>query len=126
MKLNLIMVFGLAAGLAVTAETAQAQTVTAFKTGEKTTGMTKQCFYEALGSGYTRTISRVAICPLSIRVRTQPPRPPPEPATITAFKTGEKTTGMTKQCFYEALGSGYTRTISSVAICPLSIRVRRN
>ena len=31
---------------------------------------------------------------------------------------------MTKQCFYDALGSAYTRTISSIALCPLSIKVR--
>ena len=43
--------------------------------------------------------------------------------TITAFKTGEKTTGMTKQCVYNGLGNEYTRTISSVALCPLSIQV---
>ena len=46
-----------------------AQTVTAFKTGERTTGMTKQCFYDALGSAYTRTIGAVELCPLSIQVR---------------------------------------------------------
>ncbi|PYO47149.1 MAG: hypothetical protein DMD72_10770, partial [Gemmatimonadetes bacterium] len=39
--------------------------------------------------------------------------------TVTAFNTGEETTGMTKQCFYDALGSAYTRTISSIALCPL-------
>ena len=42
----------------------------------------------------------------------------------TAFKTGERTTGMTKQCFYDALGSAYTRTIGAVELCPLSIQVR--
>ena len=31
---------------------------------------------------------------------------------------------MTKQCFYDALGSAYARTISSIALCPLSIKVR--
>ena len=44
--------------------------------------------------------------------------------TVTAFNTGEETTGMTKQCFYDALGSAYTRTISSIELCPLSIQVR--
>ena len=44
--------------------------------------------------------------------------------TVTAFKTGERTTGMTKQCFYDALGSEYTRTVKSYAICPISIKVR--
>ena len=106
-----------------------AQTVTAFNTGEETTGMTKQCFYDALGSAYTRTISSIALCPLSIQVRLSPTpartlTPEPETRTVTAFKTGEETTGMTKQCFYDALGSAYTRTISSIELCPLSIQVR--
>ena len=43
--------------------------------------------------------------------------------TVMGFKTGEKTTGMAKQCFYSALGSAYTETVSSVALCPLSIKV---
>jgi len=101
-----------------------AQTVTAFKTGEVTTGMTKQCFYDALGNAYTRTIGSIELCPLSIQVQMRPtPVAQPEMRTVTAFKTGEHTTGMTKQCFYDALGSEYTRTIGSVDLCPLSIEV---
>jgi len=104
-----------------------AQTVTAFKTGEQTTGMTKQCFYDALGNEYTRTIGSVELCALSIQVQLSPTparAPEPETRTVTAFKTGEQATGMTKQCFYDALGNQYTRTIGSVELCPLSIRVR--
>ena len=101
-----------------------AQTVTAFKTGEVTTSMTKQCFYDALGNAYTRTIGSIELCPLSIQVQTRPtPAAEPEKYAVTAFKTGEQTTGMTKQCFYDALGSEYTRTIKSVELCPLSIQV---
>ena len=44
--------------------------------------------------------------------------------TVTAFKTGEITTGMTKQCFYDYIGNGYTRTVRSVELCPLTIQVR--
>lgn len=108
-----------------------AQEITAFKTGEKTTGMTKQCFYDALGSEHTRTLKSIELCPLSIRVRNSarstPPSQPSEPArprTITAFKTGEQTTNMTKQCYYKALGSEYTQTVRSIELCPLSIQVK--
>ena len=118
-------------GLAAFHQAASAQTVMAFKTGEQTTGMTKQCYYEALGNSYARTVSSVSLCPLSIQVPTVPSVQAPaaptytqQPRTITAFKTGEQTTGMTKQCFYDALGSSYTRTVSSVSLCPLSIQVR--
>ena len=41
----------------------------------------------------------------------------------TAFKTGERTTGMTKQCYYTYLGSQYTITINAVGMCPLTIEV---
>ena len=109
-----------------------AQQMTAYKTGEQTTGMTKQCIYDALGSTYTTTIKAVELCPLSIKVERRTAAPPapttpatPPPSTITARLTGEKTTGMTKQCFYEYLGSEYTRTISSVALCPLSAQFSR-
>lgn len=113
-------------------EALSGQTVLALKTGEETTGMTKQCFYNALGNVYTRTVRSIDLCPLSIQVtliprqnQSTPTAPqPPRPVTLLAFKTGERTTGMTKQCFYEALGSVYTRTMSSTALCPLSIRVR--
>ncbi|CAN5828094.1 hypothetical protein BH23GEM3_BH23GEM3_17300 [soil metagenome] len=111
--------------------TLSAQSVTAFKNGEQTTGMTKQCFYNALGNGHTRTISSTALCPMSIQVQFSPGRPPTppspqptQPGTVTAFKTGERTTGMTRQCFYDALGNSHTRTISSTALCPMSIQVK--
>lgn len=117
--------------LVLAAHPAKAQTVTAFKTGEQTTGMTKQCFYTALGNAYTLTTSSVKLCPLTVQVRlpatpdtvTRGASPLPPPA-LTAFKTGEQTTGMTKQCFYSALGNSYTKTISSVELCPLSVQVR--
>lgn len=107
---------------------AEAQTVTAFKTGEVTSGMSKQCFYDALGSQYIRTISSVAMCPLSIQVPSPGSSqmyspPPPKKSGGTAFKTGENVTGMTKQCYYNYLGSTRVITISSVAICPLTIQV---
>ena len=72
-----LMVVALAA---VATEGLMAQTVTAFKTGERTTGMTKQCYYKFGVNEYTRTIRAVALCPLSIRVRiASPPSPRPRP-----------------------------------------------
>jgi hypothetical protein len=110
-----------------------AQNITAFKTGEQVTGMTKQCIYSGLGNQYVRTINSVTLCPLSIQVSNpssnynntynQPTYNQPIRSSITAFKTGENTTGMTKQCIYSGLGNTYVQTISSVALCPLSIQV---
>lgn len=41
----------------------------------------------------------------------------------TAFYVGERQTGLTKQCFYDYAGNGYTITIKSYAICPMTIEV---
>jgi len=41
-----------------------------------------------------------------------------------ALKTGEAATGLTKQCFYDALGNAYTRTVAAVDLCPPTVRVR--
>ena len=43
-------------------------------------------------------------------------------AAVTCFKTGERTSGMNKICFYDCLGSEVAITISNVALCPLSIK----
>lgn len=110
-----------------------AQSVLAMKTGETRTGLTRQCFYEALGNAYTHTVGSVTPCPLTLEVRLPPtrgaaaaePSPPSSARTVTAFKTGERTTGLTRQCIYDALGNAYTRTVSSVDPCPLRVRVRR-
>ena len=47
----------------------------------------------------------------------------PDAFAGTAFLVGERTTGMTKQCYYDYLGSEYVRTIKSTQLCPLSIQV---
>jgi len=119
-----------AVGTLLAPSQANAQTITAYKTGEVSSGMTKQCIYDGLGSTYTRTISSVALCPLSIQVSRPSPTTdnqirPPSGGSITAYKSGEVVTGMTKQCIYDGLGNTYTRTISSVALCPLTIQVSR-
>jgi len=116
------------AGTSLTSCPAAAQT-TAFSSGESVSGMTKQCFYSFGADTYTKTISATSLCPLSIVVPSTPKSPQyqytsPPPGNITAFKSGEMTSGMTKQCFYSFGANQYTRTISSTALCPLSIQVQ--
>jgi hypothetical protein len=41
----------------------------------------------------------------------------------TAFFKYERTTGMTKQCVYDYLGSEYTITLRCIDLCPLTIEV---
>lgn len=40
----------------------------------------------------------------------------------TCFNSGEETSGMNKICYYDCLGGTKAITISSVKLCPLSIR----
>lgn len=41
---------------------------------------------------------------------------------VTCFKSGEQVSGMNKICYYNCLGSGAAITISSVSLCPLTIK----
>ena len=43
-------------------------------------------------------------------------------ASTLCFKTGESSSGMTKICYYDCLGSPAAITIGSTQLCPLSIR----
>lgn len=58
----------------------------------------------------------------------EPPASPPKPIRLaqntTCFKTGENQPpgSMTKICYYDCLGSPVAITISSVQLCPLSIK----
>ena len=40
----------------------------------------------------------------------------------TAFLKGERTSGMTKICYYEFAGNEYAITVRSFELCPLNIR----
>lgn len=104
-----------------------AQDITAFKTGEEATGMTRQCYYAFGTTKYTKTIQAVQLCPLSIAVSLSNPSKVDTAharrSAITAYKTGEETTGMTKQCFYAFGATKYTHTVQAVQLCPLSIMI---
>lgn len=42
------------------------------------------------------------------------------PPTVTGFLKSEVTTGMTKQCFYDVVGSVHTVTQAAASLCPLT------
>ncbi len=98
-----------------------AQTATAFQTGEQVTGSTKQCYYSLVGRRYTRTVPSDQLCPVSIQVLS--PMPTSVPTERTVFKTGQRVTGETKQCFYRFAGAEYTRTVLWYRLCPRSIKI---
>jgi len=48
--------------------------------------------------------------------------PEPTPQAVTCFKSGERTDGMYKICYYDCLGSTVAITVKSHQLCPLSIK----
>jgi hypothetical protein len=127
---NMLAVLAFVALAPSTAVTAQTQT--ALKIGERATGQTKQCIYQALGNQYTRTVRVGEICPPRITVvvpsaqtdtTPSPPLVTPVQTTATAVKTGETATGEKRQCHYAALGQTFTREIGPAEVCPDSITV---
>lgn len=52
---------------------------------------------------------------------TYAPAAPMAPIRTTCMKSSESTTGMTKQCVYNCMGSPVVQTQSSVSLCPLTI-----
>ena len=125
-KLWQVLVIGL--GLLSVSTAVVSQTRTGILTGQQTTGMTKQCYYSVAGNAYTHTVSASSLCPQTIQVAAPYSARPNSSSTwsagtTTALKTGEQTTGMTKQCFYSAAGRPVTRTISAAQLCPMSIQV---
>jgi len=96
-------------------------------TGENVSGLTKTCFYDVQGSGYTKTIQAYEVCPRTIQVNNPGFSVPktPKQTYIQAFKTGEEIKGLNKICYYSYAGSTYTKVVSNASVCPISIRVQQ-
>ena len=96
-------------------------------TGENVSGLTKTCFYDVQGSGYTKTIQAYEVCPRTIQINNPGFSVPqtPKQTYIQAFKTGEEIKGLNKICYYSYAGSTYTKVVSSASVCPISIRVQQ-
>lgn len=103
-----------------------AKAETCFSAGERSAGMNKICYYDCLSGQASKTISSVELCPLSVdsgqtrggaAMRQSPSR-----VSTTCFKRGEYTDGMNKVCRYDCLGSPAEMTISSVKLCPLTMK----
>ncbi len=96
-------------------------------TGENVSGLTKTCYYDVQGSGYTKTIRAYQVCPSTIQVNNPGFSVPqtPKQTYIQAFKTGEEIKGLNKICYYSYAGSTYTKVISSASVCPISVRVQQ-
>ncbi len=108
---------------------------TGYKTGERVLGQTKDCYYDAAGKAYTKTVESYQLCPLTIRVAAEqapsypsypsyPSNPSPSaPSSRTGYKTGERVIGQTKECYYDVVGKSYTKTVESYQLCPMTISI---
>jgi hypothetical protein len=126
---------GAAQGYAASQQTASASETTATGTAlfksESTSSMTKQCVYDYLGSPVIKTVQSYELCPVTIQVPLSSTNTQynalgnsskPE---VTGFFKREVETNMTKQCFYEALGSTYTLTVKNYQLCPVTAKFPR-
>jgi hypothetical protein len=75
-----------------------------------------------------KTLAAIALAAVSLSASSVPPVvPAPEKPiqvaqNVTCFFKSETTSGMNKMCFYDCLGSAAAITISSVQLCPLTIK----
>ena len=100
---------------------AQSHSATGLFKSERTSGQTKICVYEVLGSPYTINVEAVQICPLTIDVPNPAPSPPVGARqSQTGLLIRERVSGRDKICYYAVPGFARTLTVSSVSLCPVS------
>lgn len=109
---------------------AKADAETCFGSGERSSGMTKICYYKCVGGEASKTIGSTELCPLSIQsASTQGQQGLGSSRSNsgftggqTCFHQGDYVSGMNKICRYDCLGSPVETTISSVSLCPLTVK----
>lgn len=108
-----------------------ASAATCFKSGERTSGMNKVCYYDCTGSEATKNVSMAELCPMTMQSSNTFGRQEDRPnsgarigggGSMACFKTDEEVSGMNKLCEYDCGGSRKVLTISSTALCPISAR----
>lgn len=105
-----------------------ARAETCMKSGEEAGGMGKTCYYQCTFGQTATNIGAAQLCPLTheaglpnaSRRSDSDGRAHVGGGGGACFKQGERTTGMTKQCFYDCTGTSKTVTIGSTELCPLT------
>jgi len=115
------LIVGLAAGLALAAGGAHAETC--MKAGEEKGAMGTVCYYRCSFGETTRNVGAAQLCPLTADASAaRPSGSQPSRGGGACLKEGERTSGMTKQCFYDCAGTRKVETVGAAQLCPLSIR----
>ena len=107
----------------------QAFAATGYLTGERQSGLNNICYYESINGTFTKTIGGTSICPLnaddgqSYSVGADSYGSQDNSGGYTSgYLTGESTSGSLKTCYYDSVSGTFTKTISAIAICPLTER----
>ena len=95
---------------------------TCTKSGEETSGMGKVCYYRCTFGTTTENVGAARLCPLTSEAtpRGSSASTGSGRSDATCFKTGEETTGMTKQCIYSCGGTRKVETVGAAKLCPLT------
>lgn len=96
------------------------------KSGEETRGMGKTCYYRCTFGETTENVGAAQMCPMTSQASPSGGGSRNSGSGfgsgLTCHKTGERETGMTKQCIYDCAGSTKVETIGSARLCPLTTK----
>ncbi len=96
---------------------------TCMKTGEQSGAMGTVCYYRCSFGETTENIGPAKLCPLTSQASaTAISRTVPSQRAGTCMKSGERTTGMSKQCIYDCAGTTKVETVGAAQLCPLTAR----
>ena len=107
---------------------------TGFKTGEQISGFNKICYYDGASGAFSKTVSSISLCPLSADDGKGQGGGSNYGSNNSTFGnssqlnqmsnrgqlSGERSSGLNKTCYYDSIKGTFTKTVSSVSLCPLS------
>ena len=87
-------------------------------------GLTKVCNYNCVGSAYSITVGAAEMCPLNPPCSSSASKSKVniDSGTTTCFSNGEFTKGMNKVCKYNCVGSPHVITIGAAEMCPITVK----
>ncbi len=116
-----MLLAALAAAVMATAPSARAETC--FKSGEEAGALGTVCTYRCSFGETSQNVGPGRMCPATAPASpTALNRAVPAARGGACLKTGERVTGMSKQCLYDCAGSPKAETVGAAQLCPLTVR----
>lgn len=111
----------LGATLVMAATPAPAETC--MKSGEQSGTMGTVCYYRCSFGETTENVGPAKLCPMTSQASAAAiSRTVPTQRAGSCMKSGERTTGMSKQCIYDCAGTTKVETVGAAQLCPLTTR----